>query len=179
MFKNKETSGQFGRRNNFIQNRPNGKTPARSKYFMMDESEFPNISLKETIQKDNKLNYLDKLTTEEKVVIQGVDELKPGWIEIKYDSTTRIKTINYAKPKKNYPPVTNNEEEPYIVMLNELSDKYIRWKNAYIEKWGEHEYESLYLFPNCDSNYFEDCYDDLVEEEGFEQDYDFTIEEEY
>ena len=166
MFKNKEMTSPFDRRNNFIQNRSNEnkQTKSKAKYFTMNESEFPNISLHKTTQQHNTLNYLDKLNTEEKVVVQDDNELKPGWLEIKFDPITRNKTINYAKSKKNYNVNTNNEEDTYIVMLNELTNKYIRWKNDYIEKWGEYEYESLYLFTNCDHNYDYDYFDDLIEE---------------
>ena len=91
-------------------------------------------------------NYIDKVNQVPVTPPIKTDELLPGWVQL-------VKRGVYYN-KSTTPPLKYKKD--YITIFNNLCINYEKWLNDYIEKWGEEEYEKIYLFPNYDYNQYDD-----------------------
>ena len=121
--------------------------------------------------KENIISYIEKAS---KVTIKEnkVDEIQPGWVEIKLDPTNNRKLIyNYGKTiNTNETPLISNKkitgEYEVLEALVNLNNKRTQ---EYIDTWGYETWEKLYKCPNYEYGYF-----DMLDEEYEEQ-----LEKEY
>jgi hypothetical protein len=91
-------------------------------------------------------NYTDKVNQVQVATSIKIDEILPGWVQLVkggvYSNKSSTPSLKYKKD--------------YIAIFNTLCINYEKWVNEYIEKWGEEEYEKIYLFPNYDYNQYDD-----------------------
>lgn len=138
-----------------FQSRSNFKNSKQcsKKFFFLDEKMFPSIGVSTNISND--LNFVEKLKSKEKII---VDELKPGWIEIKYNPKTCSKEIRFNPSLHNAVDLNHSDNLDHSDgsdVIDKLYEKYVNWQNKYIEMWGEEEYEKIFKFPNYDYDYFD------------------------
>ena len=117
-----------------------------------------------------KPSFLEKITTKKKEeVIEVIEEeqIKPGWVEIKYNKNTKKIDYRYGTPVSCYRKPTYES-----IVLQKLVENHEKWKAYYIQLWGEDEYEKMYRFPNYDYHYF-----DKLDEEYERQQEEYEIEQ--
>lgn len=138
------------------------------KKFVMNEVEFPSISISNNTKKETKItnpNYLEKIKTEQQPL--ETQDIEPGWVEIQYNPKN-TKNIHGKNIKKQI-PIKNT----FLDVLEGLNKHYTSWKNNYIETWGEEEYYTLYNFPNYDYDYYNKLDENLIEEIEYVQEDDY------
>jgi len=159
-------SSNSHRINNFKE-KSSFRNPTEKK-FVMNEMEFPSISNSNTKEeiKTTKPNYLEKIKTEQEQPLETQHNIEPGWVEIQYNPTNNIKSIQYGKSTKKHIPIVKNT---FLDVVEGLNKQYITWKNNYIETWGKDEYTTLYNFPNYDYDYYDKLDENLMEEMEYVQ----------
>jgi hypothetical protein len=119
------------------------------------------------ITKDpKKPTFLEKIKIV-KPTIESINDvqqtkIQPGFVELSYDSKKRKVIYNYGDKLPNI----NTNIRTELLVLKQLSDNYEKWKEYYIQSWGEEEYNKMYISPNYDYHYF----DRLDEEYELQQD---------
>jgi hypothetical protein len=151
----------------------------------------PKVNILESQKMNSCMNYLEKMKTSvdsEKndliVLDTEYENLKPGWLLIKRDSSTnkiihKYKNGNYSN-EKYLEKDSSNELSNNLInnnhIINTLVDLYQKRTEQYIELWGYDEWEKMFRFPNHDYEYFDKLDELLEEEELLEQ--EIAVEEE-
>ena len=122
---------------------------------LTDKLSFPElVPSKQLIDQASNMNYMNKLTwvKEEEEKEKGDDDWLPEGFE------------KLGQPNNEKVSRQGLKPAPPAVIMKALADLYENWKQDYINKWGQEEYERQYLFPNYDYEYF----DKLDEEYEYE-----------
>jgi hypothetical protein len=154
----------------------------------LNPASFPDlISTPIEKQEAHSMNFLNKLTSEEKVsnvkkskenIDLDYENLKPGWAIAKKDPNTG-KIITKHKETLAPKPREKTEQEIGVDIINALVKLYEKRKNEYINMWGYDTWERMYRFPNYDYEYFNKL-DELYEEmENQESEYEISDNDNY
>lgn len=138
-------------------------------YDAINSNEFPdliktnntiNVAQQECANNDiNKTsNFLNALKTNDVEIVEQQDSIKDGWVVSSIDKSSGKIMKEYGKNMYTVkPPLTQN-------LMFCIAKNYEKWKNNYIEIWGEEQYEKMYRFPNYDYKYFHKL-DEITAEE--------------
>lgn len=136
--------------NVFNKNKNKNKVPIN----LLDENNFPSLMpAKKQNNIDYECKYIDKINKNIDANKNTDDTILPlGWITVTHDKITNKSIMSY-KNKKNKveSEVSVSEIIDNLVILHENRT------DDYINLWGEHEYETVFLFPNYDYNFFDRC----------------------
>jgi len=173
---------------------------SKIKEYNMNENDFPdlidnsssNSSSTSTSNENNttsefefefELNYI-KASTQEIVKIE-VDkhELRPGWISLVYDENRKLhidehKTKEFQNGNNNYNGDNEGDEWFHYNAFNTFNGMIHRWekyKEHYIQTYGEYEYEQLYEMVNYEKMK-ENEDDDANNEIYYDNLYDYTYD---
>lgn len=117
----------------------------------LDIKNFPSINSVSLVDNKNKkfvgISFADKTKHRNNPTIKNNIKLPEGWVAITKDTT-----CSYKKQNKNAVSNKNNLKNVNDV-FNGVCDNYIKYYLEYIERWGESEWEKMYLFPNYDYDY--------------------------
>jgi hypothetical protein len=130
---------------------------------------FPELIVQEPVITNEDNNYisfldkikLEKIENEEKPGDTEFDNLEIGWQLIKRDLKTGITTVKYKSNRKN---LSKTDLNLGYDVINTLAYIHGKRTQAYIDKWGEDEWNEMFKFPNYDYEYF-DKLDELYEDE--------------
>lgn len=139
------------------------------------------ISIIENTQKPT-ISFSEKLKHVDVIVENNVKQIPYGWAVIKRDPITKKLITEYNKEYENdLKKAELKEQEKWpLKVLDSLVDLYERERDKYIDKWGYDAYETKYLDPDYDDEYFDrldEAYaseteeDDDEYEEEYEEDY--------
>jgi hypothetical protein len=113
-------------------------------------------------QNEKTESYIEKVI-KQKIEPTVINNVKPGWVEVKRDSSNRKKliytygetTITEKKQEKKEKREENKNSigEPQVLVA--LANLYKKQTREYINMWGYENWEKLYRFPNHDYDYFE------------------------
>jgi len=138
---------------------------------------FPEL-VKVNSKKVSTINFLEKLNSSIKVDTPEKHIIKPGWSEMTWDPVT-----NSVIKKSNFIPIyVKTQSDLAYEVLDNLTYLHEKRTTEYIDKWGEDEWEKMFLFPNYDYHYF-DKLDEIYEKNNPDSDEEYNQfsdeEEEY
>ena len=117
----------------------------------LDIKNFPSINSISLVDNKNKkfvgVSFADKTKCHNNHTIKNNIKLPEGWVAITKDTM-----CSYKKQNKNAVSNKNNVKNINDV-FNSVCDNYNKYYLEYIERWGECEWEKMYLFPNYDYDY--------------------------
>jgi hypothetical protein len=130
---------------------------------------FPELIAQEPVITNADNNYisfldkikLEKIENEEKPGDTEFNNLEIGWQLIKRDLKTGVTTVKYKSNRQN---LSKTELNLGYDVINTLAYIHEKRTQAYIDKWGEDEWNEMFKFPNYDYEYF-DKLDELYEDE--------------
>jgi hypothetical protein len=151
----------------------NDKKSKKETELFFTDNDFPdivNLSKNNNTENTKTLNYSEVTKKENRQVDNEVEnEIKPGWVKIFRDLKTGKIKSEYRKndEKNNYMNYSYDDEVKKS--LNKLIQKWNKYKNDFIELYGEDVYEKVFKIPNSnydeqDSDISEIDYDDNNEE---------------
>lgn len=119
--------------------KPNGFSK-NSSIKLDDLSSFPDLIVNKKEEKsithtEEKISFTNIVQTQKKEEEEDLEQLPEGWIVLK-------------KGKQYKPPVVEEKPIDPNVIFNKLVNSHEKWKEEYIENWGQDEYEREYRFPN-------------------------------
>lgn len=131
----------------------NDKKSIKKPDLFFTDNDFPDIvnSNKNNNTENNQILNYSEVTKKENIQVEEehVNEIKPGWVKIFRDFKTGKIKSEYRKnnEKNNY----MNYSYDYEVKksLNHLIHKWNKYKNDFIELYGEDVYEKVFKIPNC------------------------------
>jgi len=134
-----------------------------------DNTSFPELISNKKEEKNKISNNTSFIETLNKVVKKEIAEknnnyVKPGWVSITYNKNSNSSIFSYGKKINNEKIEEKVEEPEFYSIIEILTNNYYTWKNEYIQKWGEDEYEKMFISPNYDYEYF-DKLDEKYEKE--------------
>jgi hypothetical protein len=125
----------------------------------------PNINIVTTNIHYNELfNTNNKDNTKIVVVDPDTENLQPGWVSIRRDTSTGKTIWKQNKRSLTKSPLEKSENEIASDIGFALVELYEKRTNEYIDMWGYDEWEKTFRFSNYDYKYF-DRLDELEEEE--------------
>lgn len=149
MFKrdNNMKNQNYRYRNNYFPKKSEPKLEKLKEEFIMDEQLFPEMNIKENHQKTVQMNLeCDFKTIIEKKIEHNenydneYENLKPGWMLLKYKNKTYGKIISKFKPLNEEPEETNYANNVAKILV----DKWEKYKKRYEEDYGEGSYDDYY-----------------------------------
>ena len=145
------------------------KTPSFTK------DEFPELSKKNNtmVVETNMLSYATttkKEIQDETKTKNENDDLQPGWLKIYKDTNGNI-VKEFVKSKHRTKPNPITFHLHAVRHINQMKKRWEKYKDDYIESWGEDSYEQL-----CENeNHYEEN-EDFSEEEYYSDDkFDYNL----
>ena len=150
----------------------------RKKQESLSINNFPELGedKKKTIIKQNNMNFIEKLNSENSNEIDNKNDIdsdlvkiKPGWVLIKHDQKTG-KTIRKNHPEDTFffeQEVEKSDKEVVYDIIESLVKLHEKRTEEYIELNGYDTWEKMYKFPNWqeEDNYSDD--DEYYEEDSY------------
>ena len=153
------------------------------------------IKVFDDTNKKSFLNLLTKKDDEKSDEDEYKENIEEGYIVMTKDSKTNktifrnsdgIVELNEKKVNEEVNSNSNSNLElevdftPQEIsnVMDKIVEKYIKWKEDYIEMWGYDEYEKNYIFINYDYEYF-DKLDEALYEEEYDNDSERNNEDDY
>jgi len=117
--------------------------------------------------KNNTSSYIEKAMVQKNETPTEINQIKPGWVEVKRDPSNPRKLI-YTYGESTYKEdsefITSDKSKLEPQVLDALVKLHNKRTQEYINMWGYETWEHLYRFPNYDYHYF-DKLDEKYEEE--------------
>ena len=136
---------------------------------------FPELVKINTSKIISTTDFMKKLKSNVKVVEPVKHEVKPGWTELTLDSLTKQTIMTSSIVAK---PLPIFEQDLVYEVFEGLANLHEKRTAEYIDRWGEDEWERMFLFQNYDYYYFEKL-DEIYEKNNpdSEDEYDSFLEE--
>lgn len=136
---------------------------------------FPELVKINTSKIISTTDFMKKLKSNVKVVEPVKHEVKPGWTELTRDSVTKQTIMTSSIVAK---PLPIFEQDLVYEVFEGLANLHEKRTAEYIDRWGEDEWERMFLFQNYDYYYFEKL-DEIYEKNNpdSEDEYDSFLEE--
>jgi hypothetical protein len=179
---NKKQNTDQQKFNNFKQDRPRYetanvflKTPLEkqeNKIFTLSTENFPElVSVRKKETQIDSTSFLEKAKKEEKEekeeLVKAEDNIPYGCVLIKRCTKNNKMILKYDQEYESEENYKKNQKEEKLYedeIIKSLVILHLKRKQEYIDNWGQDEYESTFLFPYYDYNYF-DKLDAIYEEE--------------
>ena len=164
----------------------NETTKKKETEIIINEKNFPYLS-KITNETNNKEQILDyKMASLKEEIIDEKEEKIPGWTYLSYDkinSKVIIDPDNKIINNEEFEFDSQNDYNYYVNnVLDEMIDRWEKYKFFYIELYGEETYFNMYEIPNNENKY-DDNNNDLDDEnnndENNSDEYDYYSDYSY
>jgi len=130
-----------------------------------------------------KMNYINKVSTQKIIKDNNkvLQQVKPGYIEIKYDKENTNKIVyRYGKGvNTNLDMDIDNMNKPNNSALEALVKLHETRTQAYIAMWGYETWQNMFIFPNYDYQFFDKLDEEYELQMQEEEDYDSENNEDY
>jgi len=158
------------RRNNFFtEDRQKEREKERikkenEKNMALNEFNFPVLGNKESLQKveDNTVNFLEIMKKEKTDTLSIIEKIPPGWVRInKGANNDAIFEYGESKPETNFVKIDHSLQEQTNNVIEIMKSRWEKYRENYIELYGEDAYEKNYI-SNINSSNEDDfgCEDD-------------------